>query len=377
MSLICQNTEILEVLETGTLPFGNPHSILYAPNGKLFIGSQTVPSLYVLNNINDGLSLGTTLTIPSYFNNTSAHTTSTTYNSSNGKIYGVSYWKLYSLNPDNLNISFDDPQYGSSLFANGNASLTNDGSNLYLGIQTNQLSKINLDTNQVFDFGFYDYKSQNAINYGSLYPHAMKMTQDNQYLIVSFFDVNGCGGGVILKIKISDNTMSHLDISSICPVPTDDIVVLGDYVYVGSERRGDPPGTPFGCPYLNNQGFSQGIKVNWKTMQVEKIIPLSVSQCYSVATDNKCIYFATADNKIIAYNPNTEEINTLSIPLPTTGLNELIYIGNKIWIGTTYRSTNPTIFKIYMDAFCTSNRIYRRKKIYPRIQLGQKKRKII
>jgi hypothetical protein len=152
--------------------------------------------------------------------------------------------------------------------------------------------------------------------------------------------------------------MSHVNISSVCPLPTDDIVVLGDYVYLGSEARGDPLGTPFGCPPLNSQCFTQGVKVNWKTMQIEKIIPLSDDKCYSVATDNKFIYFGTANNKIIVYNPNSDETRTFSVNLPVTNLNELIYIGNNIWICTTFQSSSPRIFKLYINPFCELNTLF-------------------
>jgi hypothetical protein len=102
MPLTCTKQEILKVLDTGILPFGSPHSTLYAPNGKLFIGSQTVPSIYILNNPSSSLSGGTTVSIPNYFGSSAGNTTATTYNSSNNKIYGPSYWQPYSLNPTNL-----------------------------------------------------------------------------------------------------------------------------------------------------------------------------------------------------------------------------------------------------------------------------------
>jgi hypothetical protein len=350
MPLTCTKQEILKVLDTGILPFGSPHSTLYAPNGKLFIGSQTVPSIYILNNPSSSLSGGTTVSIPNYFGSSAGNTTATTYNSSNNKIYGPSYWQPYSLNPTNLTVTANDPSVGQSLFADGNSCVTNDGNNLFLGIGINSIIKINLTTNVRYDFLFYDYKSQYPdLADNSWKPHSMQMSPDNEYLIVSFFDNNGCKGGLVLKVKISDNSMSHVNISSVCPLPTDDIVVLGDYVYLGSEATGDPLGTPFGCPPLNSQLFTQGVKVNWKTMQIEKIIPLSDDKCYSVATDNKFIYFGTANNKIIVYNPNSDETITLSVDLPVTNLNELIYIGNNIWICTTFQSSSAKIFKLYIN----------------------------
>jgi hypothetical protein len=359
MALTCTNQEILQVLDTGILPFGSPHSILYAPNGKLFIGSQTVPSIYILNNPGTSLSGGTTVSIPNYFGNSAGNTTATTYNSSNNKIYGPSYWQPYSLNPTNLTLTTNDPPVGQSLFADGNSCITNDGNNLFLGIGDNSIIKINLTTNVRYDFLFYNYKSQYPdLTNNTWKPHSMQMSPDNEYLIVSFFDNNGCKGGLVLKVKISDNSMSHVNISSVCPLPTDDIVVLGDYVYLGSEAKGDPPGTPFGCPPLNSQLFTQGVKVNWKTMQIEKIIPLSNDKCYTVATDNKFIYFGTANNKIIVYNPNSDETRTLSVNLPVTNLNELIYIGDNIWICTTFQSSSPRIFKLYINPFCELNTLF-------------------
>ena len=359
MALTCTDQEILQVLDTGILPFGSPHSILYAPNGKLFIGSQTVPSIYILNNPSTSLSGGTTVSIPNNFGSSAGNTTATTYNSSNNKIYGPSYWEPYSLNPTNLTLTTNDPPVDQSLFADGNSCITNDGNNLFLGIDANSIIKINLTTNVRYDFLFYDYKSQYPdIADNTWKPHSMQMSPNNEYLIVSFFDANGCKSGLVLKVKISDNSMSHVNISSVCPLPTDDIVVLGDYVYLGSEARGDPPGTPFGCPPLNSQSFTQGVKVNWKTMQIEKIIPLSDDKCYAVATDNKFIYFGTANNKIIVYNPNSDETKTFSVNLPVTNLNELIYIGNNIWICTTFQSSSARIFKLYINPFCELNTLF-------------------
>lgn len=303
---------------------GYPHGTLKAPNQKFFISSNNGQYVHVLNNINSPLantgswnSINTTLF---------GCNPDLSYNYSGNLVYGMSNY-IYSIDPTTLSVT---PNYGIPGFGGCNGAFTNDGENIYISVDQN-VKKYRISDNQFLQ----DY------NFGAGFIHAIKVTPDNQYILgttINDYFPYGTGSGKLIKIKISDGTISVLDMSATIPAPTDDFAIIGDYIYVGDE------------------GYTRGAKINWKTMTIEQTINLP-NLCWAVATDQKYVIFAgRGSNQMAAWNHETSKLYILNVPvnLPyNEAINELVNISDNTWLATSYKTNDAPIFRfnIYPENF--------------------------
>ena len=310
----------IETLAANGVPAaGNPHATLKTPNNKFFVGSNNGPYVHVLNNI-----YGSLLDMTSVNTGLGGTNADLSYNTVDNMIYGISTF-VYSMDPNTLAVT---PFY-SIAGGGSNAALTNDGLNLYVG-----------DNGYIRKYRISDQTFLTNYNFANGYVHSMKVTPDNQYVLATTISITG-GGGKLIKIKISDGTVSTLDFSStIGGTPTDDFVIIGDYIYVGDESS------------------YKGGKINWKNMTIDKVINLPMN-CWLVSTDAQYVYFGARSNLIFCFDPATERTATLNVPFNFSGfesLNELVYIENNIWLGTNYATNNAKIVRLYMNPFSETDK---------------------
>jgi hypothetical protein len=305
----------IKILAANGVPAaGNPHGTLKTPNNKFFVSSNNGQYVHVLNDMR-----GSLLDMTTVYTALGGANADLTYNTVNNTIYGISTY-VYSINPDTLSVT---PFY--SIPGGGyNAALTNDGTNLYVG-----------NDGYIKKYRISDQTLLATYNFSSGYVHSMKVTPDNQYVLATTISIYS-GGGKLIKIKISDGTVSTLDFSStIGGIPTDDFIIIGDYIYIGDEYT------------------FKGGKINWKNMTIDKVINLPMN-CWFVSTDGQYVYFGARSNLIFCFDPTTEKTATLNVPFNFSGgesLNELVYIENNIWLGTNYATNNANILRLYMNPF--------------------------
>jgi hypothetical protein len=326
------NSATFSFFESGNqLSASNPHGTLLL-NNKLYVSTNNGQFL-VLNDVNGSLSDITSVSVGL------GAIPELTYDSNTNRIYGVGTSVFY-VNPSNLNVTTTSIPGGNS-----NASITNDGTYLYIapGTQVGIIKKYRISDHQFIEN--YTFNPAGAI-------HAIKMSPDNQYVLGTVAGLTNppsapsAPAGFMVRAKVSDSSTSTFQYNTLIPSDplyglagnaTDDFALIDKKIFIGDE-------------------FNRNVAIiNWETLTLDKSIDINSQDlgtyCWFSSTDSRYVFFGARRNRIYIYDSLLDIGKIFNLPIslsPFESINECVYIGNNTWIATNY-ATNFRFFRFKIN----------------------------
>lgn len=296
-----------------------PHGTLLL-NNKLYV-STNYGQFVVLNDVKGNLSDVTSINVGL------GAMPDLTYDSNTNRIYGIGT-SIFYINPSNLSVTTTSIPGG-----NANASITNDGTHLYIapGNPVGIIKKYRISDHQFVEN--YIFNPAGTI-------HAIRMSPDNQYVLGTVAALSNppsapnAPAGFMVRAKVSDSSTSTFQYNNLIPSDplyglavnaTDDLAIINKNIFIGDE-------------YNRNAAI-----INWETLTLIKSIDLNVQDlgtyCWFASTDGRYVIFGARRNKIYIYDSILDIGKIFSLPVslsPVQSINECIYIGDSTWIATNY-----------------------------------------
>lgn len=251
------------------------------------------------------------------------------YDSNRDKIYiyhaGASFttFKITEVNPDTLAYTTVISQ---ALSNTNNASITTDGTSLYVVTYTNPAV--------VYKYLMSNWSLTSTTTLtGVSNGHNIKYDSSSGYLYVTG---QNSSGAPVAKINPGTMTFSTMTFPSGYNATTDDLAFTTDYVWVGFESVG---------------GYIGVIKKNDLSYQVLSLGAAGSWGYYSLYFDGSYVWagaydatFSGLPGKLIQIDPNTTAYNIYSFPANYIGPNEIVSDGSHLFVTTWESPTTLTRF---------------------------------
>ncbi len=203
---------------------------------------------------------------------------------------------IYTVNPDSVAVS----KVITNAWTDNLHSITNDGSYLYA------ISFTSPTVVYKYDISTYSLVASSTLT-GLATGHNIKFDGTNLY-------ATGSTTGAWVA-KINPSTLAFTSASMFCSTATDDMALLGDYLYIGCE----------------DQLYFE--KITKSTLAHNEYYVNDYS--YGMYFDGKYLYNMGRQNKeIYRIDPTTMIVDTITLPITTTQPNELVSDGQRLFFTT-------------------------------------------